>query len=121
MMSASVPGVILGTAAYMSPEQATGKDTDRTSDIWAFGCVLYEMLTGRPAFEGETAGEILAGVFKLEPNWQRLPAVTPENVRRLLHRCLAKDRNRRVHDDPGAMFNPCTTFYTASRWSRLPP
>ena len=73
LMDASVPGVILGTAAYMSPEQAKGKEADRTSDTWAFGCVLYEMLTGHAAFEGETIGEILAGVFKAEPDWGRSP------------------------------------------------
>ena len=77
LIGASVPGVILGTAAYMSPEQAKGKEADRSSDIWAFGCVLYEMLTGHAAFEGETIGEILAEVFKGEPEWRRLPAETP--------------------------------------------
>src|SRR3989475_1972864 len=97
LMDASVPGVILGTAAYMSPEQAKGKEADRSSDTWAFGCVLYEMLTAHAAFEGETIGEILAGVFKAEPDWGRLPAETPEAIRRLLRRCLQKDRNRRVN------------------------
>src|SRR2546422_613758 len=97
LMDASVPGVILGTAAYMSPEQAKGKDADRSSDTWAFGCVLYEMVTAHAAFEGETIGEILAGVFKAEPDWGRLPAETPEAIRRLLRRCLQKDRNRRVN------------------------
>ena len=67
LIHASVPGVILGTAAYMSPDQARGKEADRSSDIWAFGCVLYEMLTAHAAFEGETIGEVLAGVFKSEP------------------------------------------------------
>jgi eukaryotic-like serine/threonine-protein kinase len=96
LINGSVPGVILGTAAYMSPEQATGKETDTTSDMWAFGCVFYEMLAGRAAFEGESAGEILGGVFKAEPDWSRLPANTPEAVRRLLRRCLQKDRKRRL-------------------------
>ena len=73
LMTASTPGIIMGTAAYMSPEQAKGKDADRSSDIWAFGCVLYEMLTAHAAFEGDTIGEILAGVFKAEPDWRRLP------------------------------------------------
>ena len=63
--------MILGTAAYMSPEQAKGKEADRSSDIWAFGCVLYEMLSGHAIFEGETIGEILGGVFKAEPDWRR--------------------------------------------------
>jgi serine/threonine protein kinase/Tol biopolymer transport system component len=96
LIGASAPGVILGTAAYMSPEQARGKEADRSSDIWAFGCVLYEMLTGHAVFEGETIGEILAGVFKAEPDWQRLPANTSEAIRRLLRRCLQKDRSERL-------------------------
>src|SRR5262245_56887985 len=94
--AASTPGMIMGTAAYMSPEQAKGKETGRTTDVWAFGCVLYEMLTGHPVFEGETIGEILGGVFKAEPDWQRLPAETPEAIRRLLRPCLQKDRSRRL-------------------------
>jgi serine/threonine protein kinase/Tol biopolymer transport system component len=97
LIGASAPGVILGTAAYMSPEQARGKEADRSSDIWAFGCVLYEMITGHAAFEGETIGEILAGVFKAEPDWNRLPAQTPEAIRRLLRRGLQKDRSRRLN------------------------
>ena len=96
LIGASVPGVILGTAAYMSPEQARGKEADRTTDVWAFGCVLYEMLTGYAVFEGETVGEILGGVFKAEPDWRRLPAETPEAIRRLLRRCLQKERSQRL-------------------------
>ena len=74
LMSATLPGAMLGTVAYMSPEQAKGKEAERSSDVWAFGCVLYEMLTGRPVFEGETVGEILGGIFKGEPDWHPLPA-----------------------------------------------
>jgi eukaryotic-like serine/threonine-protein kinase len=96
LIAASVPGVILGTAAYMSPEQARGKETDRATDVWAFGCVLYEMLTGHAVFEGETVGEILGGVFKDEPDWRRLPVETPEAIRRLLRRCLQKERRQRL-------------------------
>jgi serine/threonine protein kinase len=96
LIGASVPGVILGTAAYMSPEQAKGKEADRASDVWAFGCVLYEMLTAHAAFEGETIGEILGAVFKSEPEWRRVPVATPEAVKRLLRRCLQKDRSRRL-------------------------
>jgi serine/threonine protein kinase len=96
LMSASIPGAILGTAAYMSPEQAKGKAADRGSDVWSFGCVFYEMLTGRAVFAGETVGEILAEVFKAEPAWDRLPAETPTAIRRLLRRCLQKDRTRRL-------------------------
>src|SRR5262249_35655564 len=91
LLSGSNTGVIIGTAAYMSPEQAKGKEVDRTSDVWAFGCLLYEMLTGSAVFEGETTSEILAGVLKGEPDWTRLPAKTPEAIRRLLRRCLKKD------------------------------
>jgi eukaryotic-like serine/threonine-protein kinase len=98
LMSASTPGIIMGTAAYMSPEQAKGKEADRTADVWAFGCVLYEMLTGRRVFEGETVSEILAGVLKGEPDWSRLPADTLEGVRRLLRRSLQKERKLRFHD-----------------------
>src|ERR1700730_2464873 len=75
--AATMQGVILGTAGYMSPEQARGKACDKRTDIWAFGCVLYEFLTGRQAFQGETATEILAAVLKEEPDWQALPASTP--------------------------------------------
>src|SRR5262249_13429883 len=98
LMSASMPGMIMGTAAYMSPEQAKGKEADRVSDIWAFGCVFYEMLTGRAAFEGETISEIFAGVLKGEPDWNRLPPETPPAIRQLLRRCLQKNRTRRLHD-----------------------
>src|SRR5262249_48851238 len=94
----TAPGVILGTAAYMSPEQAQGKEADRTSDVWAFGCVLYEMLTGHRAFQGETVSEIIAGVLKGEPDWGRCSEDTPEPIRRLLRRCLQKDRKLRLHD-----------------------
>jgi serine/threonine-protein kinase len=89
-------GTILGTAAYMSPEQAGGKVADRRSDIWAFGVVLFEMLTGRPLFAGETVAEVLASVLKTDPDWTALPADTPASIRRLLRRCLEKDRKRRL-------------------------
>jgi hypothetical protein len=91
-------GVILGTAAYMSPEQARGKEIDRRSDIFAFGCVLYEMLTGRQAFEGETASEVLARVIEREPDWGKLPGDVPPRVRELLQRCLEKDPRKRRRD-----------------------
>src|SRR5688572_2529187 len=95
---ATSPGIILGTAAYMSPEQANGREADRGSDIWAFGCVLFEMLTGRRAFGGDTVSEIIANVLKTEPSWQRLPGETPSGIRRLLRRCLQKDQKLRVRD-----------------------
>jgi len=96
--AATRAGVILGTAAYMSPEQAKGKPVDRRADIWAFGCLLYEMLTDRRAFEGETVSETLAAVLKDEPRWGALPTTTPEPLRRLLVRCLEKDPRRRLRD-----------------------
>ena len=91
-------GVIFGTAAYMSPEQARGKTVDKRSDIWAFGCVLYETLTGRQAFRGETIQDTLTAVLTHEPDWSVLPADTPAGVVRLLRRCLEKDPDRRLHD-----------------------
>lgn len=92
------PGVILGTAAYMSPEQAKGKSVDKRTDIWAFGCILYECLTGRKVFEGETITETLASILKSDPYWQALPATTPHTIRVLLHRCLQRDAGRRFRD-----------------------
>ncbi len=91
-------GMILGTAAYMSPEQAKGRPADRRADIWAFGCVLYEMLTGDKAFNGEAISEILAAVMLKEPDWARLPSDSPPTVKRLLRRCLDKDPKRRLRD-----------------------
>ena len=90
-------GVILGTAAYMAPEQAKGREVDRRADIWAFGCVLFEMLAGRAVFVGESVSDIVSEVLKTEPDWPRLPASTPGHVRRLLRRCLQKDPARRLH------------------------
>jgi Tol biopolymer transport system component len=89
-------GVILGTAGYMAPEQARGRPVDRRADIWAFGWVLYELLTGRRAFDGDDVTEILAAIVKSEPDWTKLPAATPARIRTLLQRCLAKDRNQRL-------------------------
>jgi eukaryotic-like serine/threonine-protein kinase len=90
--------VILGTAAYMSPEQARGKVVDRRADVWAFGCVIYEMLTARRAFSGETVVDTLSAILSREPDWRLLPPETPSAIRRLLQRCLAKDLKRRIHD-----------------------
>ena len=91
-------GVILGTAAYMSPEQARGLTVDSRTDLWAFGCCLYEALTGRKAFAGETAADTLARILEREPDWEKLPAGTPGSVRALLRRCLQKDPSRRLRD-----------------------
>ncbi len=92
------PGVILGTAAYMSPEQATGKPVDKRADIWAFGCILFECLTGKRAFLGRTVTESIAAILRGEPDWDSLPADTPGNVRTVLRRCLQKDPRRRLRD-----------------------
>ena len=95
---ATALGMILGTAAYMAPEQAKGKAVDKRADIWAFGVVLYEMLAGRAAFAGDTITDIIAAVVTREPEWTALPAATPASIRRLLARCLEKDPKRRVRD-----------------------
>ncbi len=91
-------GMILGTAAYMSPEQARGQPVDKRTDIWAFGCVLFEMLTGTSAFARETVTDTIVAVVGAEPDWKSLPADTPVSIRRLLTRCLQKDAKRRLHD-----------------------
>jgi Tol biopolymer transport system component/serine/threonine protein kinase len=95
---ATLEGVILGTAAYMSPEQAKGKKVDRRADIWAFGVVLWEMLSGAKLFAAETASETLAAVLKDDPDWESLPAETPRRLVELLRRCLQRDPRRRLHD-----------------------
>ncbi len=96
--SESAPGVLLGTPAYMAPEQLKGQPADRRADVWAFGCVLFEMLAGRAAFEAATTSELAAEVLKSDPEWQQLPAATPDSIRRLLRRCLNKDPRHRLHD-----------------------
>jgi serine/threonine protein kinase/Tol biopolymer transport system component len=97
-------GMILGTAAYMSPEQARGKRVDKRTDIWAFGCVLFEMLTGKRAFDGDEVTDVLAFIITKEPAWDTLPAVTSAPLRKLLRRCLEKDRKRRLADIADARF-----------------
>ena len=100
----TMAGVILGTAAYMSPEQAKGRPADRRSDVWAFGAVLFEMLTGRRAFQGDDISDTLASVLKQEPDWTQLPADLPPAIRTLVQRCLVKDRRQRVADIAVAHF-----------------
>jgi non-specific serine/threonine protein kinase len=92
------PGRVIGTPSYMSPEQARGLETDKRCDIWSFGCVLYEMLTGKVPFKGETVSDTLASVLDREPDWHALPQATPANIKVLLRRCLEKDSRRRLHD-----------------------
>src|SRR2546426_10146401 len=98
LLSQSMPGMILGTAAYMSPEQARGDEVDRRGDIWAFGCVLYEMLTGRTPFSGKSVADLLGAIIHKDIDWAALPAATPPRVREGLRRCLQKDTIRRLHD-----------------------
>ena len=126
----TVQGMILGTAAYMSPEQARGAPVDKRTDVWALGCVIYEMLTGRPAFAGATLSDIVAAVLRGEPDWQALPDETPPRIRLLLGRCLRKDPRERLHDaadvrievsDAAADADRVTPGPRASAYRRLAP
>jgi eukaryotic-like serine/threonine-protein kinase len=123
-------GLVLGTVAYMAPEQARGQTVDTRCDIWAFGCVLYELLTGRRAFDGQSAAEAIAAVLEREPDWNALPAATPPALRALLSKCLQKDRSHRLRDIGDAHFDldeargpgrPEQSQPSASRtrWSRV--
>jgi Tol biopolymer transport system component len=115
-------GMILGTAAYMSPEQSKGRVADKRSDIWSFGCVVYEMLTGRQAFEGEDVSETLAAILRADPDWNRLRHV-PANVRALVEGCLTKDRKQRIGDIAVAQFllsgGPASAVATPSSSARV--
>ena len=104
------PGRVMGTPAYMSPEQARGLETDKRCDIWSFGCVLYEMLTGKVPFDGETVSDTLAGILDREPDWHALPQATPANIRILLRRCLEKNLHRRLHDIADAVIEISETL-----------
>ena len=97
-------GLILGTAAYMSPEQAKGRPADKRSDVWAFGCVLFEMLTGRRAFAGDDVSETLAAILMREPDWTALPLGIPQHIAMVVRRCLQKDRKARIPDISAARF-----------------
>src|SRR5579862_6642539 len=99
------PGVVVGTVSYMSPEQARGLPVDKRADVWAFGCVLYEMLAGRKPFVGDTRSDIMANVLQRPPDWGALPADLPTPVMRLLRRCLEKDARRRLHDMGDALLD----------------
>ena len=94
----SLPGAIVGTVAYMSPEQARGLPVDKRTDVWAFGCVLYELLAGRQPFQAATISDTIAAILNVEPDWSRLPASTPARLQWLVRRCLEKDATRRLHD-----------------------
>ena len=98
VLDATAAGTVLGTVAYMSPEQARGQRVDKRTDIWAFGCVLFEMLTGRQAFGGASASDVIAAVLGREPDWRGLPSTTPVRIEWLLRRCLEKDQRQRLHD-----------------------
>ena len=104
-MSGTLDGTIVGTVAYMSPEQARGKSVDKRADVWAFGCILYEMLTGRRPFRGETVSDTIAATLDQSPDWSLLPAATPPSLRRLLSRCLEKDHTHRLRDIGDAIFD----------------
>ena len=124
-------GVILGTAFYMSPEQARGKEVDRRTDIWAFGCVMYEVLTGSKVYEGQTVSDSIARILERDPDWDVLPSKLPPKVRDLLRRCLQKDLRRRLQAigdarieieevlaDPGSEIQPPLSPATAPTWRR---
>ena len=115
-MNSSAAGTILGTAAYMSPEQARGQRVDKRADIWAFGAVLYEMLTGRQAFGGDTVSDVLSSVLTKEPDWERLPP----KLRRLVQACLEKDQKRRLQDIGDAWRLMADAEPTPASRSRLP-
>jgi serine/threonine protein kinase/Tfp pilus assembly protein PilF len=106
------PGHIMGTPAYMSPEQARGKPTDKRSDIWSFGCIMYQMLTGELPFEGETATDTLARVIERQPDWEKLPQDTPTNIRTLMRRCLEKKSERRLQHIGDAVIEISETLST---------
>ena len=126
-------GMILGTAAYMSPEQARGKPVDKRADIWAFGCVLYEMVTATRAFGGAEVSDTLAAILRADPDWSALPATSPAALRKLLARCLDKDRKKRLADMADARFEldealtapatrgVATLVLVAPRWRRALP
>jgi len=104
-LQATQAGMILGTAPYMAPEQAKGRAADKRSDVWAFGCVLYEMLSGRRAFEGDDVSEVLAAVIKGDPDWTALPSNLPHAIDALIRGCLKKDRKERIGDISTAPFS----------------
>ena len=119
--AATQMGVIMGTAAYMSPEQAKGKPVDKRADVWAFGCVLYEVLTGRRAFEGEDISEVMVGVIKSEPQWDALPTELPPALVTYLRRCLQKDPRERIRDIGDVRLAMCGAFDVPASLPVEPP
>jgi serine/threonine protein kinase len=130
-LSATQAGLIIGTAGYMSPEQARGKPVDKRTDIWAFGCVLYEMLTGKTPFRGDTLSDTIAAILDRDPDWSKLPADTPRTVRRLMQRCLVKEPKQRLRDigdarveldhiigSPGDDIDPAVAALQTRTWRR---
>jgi eukaryotic-like serine/threonine-protein kinase len=111
----TISGAIMGTAGYMSPEQARGVAVDKRADIWAFGVILFEMLTGSPTFSGETVSDMLASVLKTDPDWSKLPAETPASVRKLLRRCLEREPKQRLRDIGDALFEINTSEEAAGK------
>jgi len=109
-------GHVVGTPGYMSPEQARGQDVDKRTDVWAFGCLLYELLTGRPAFEGKTFSETVAAVLERDPDWRALPEKTPRKIHELLRKCLEKDADRRVQNLAAARASIQDAERSSSRW-----
>ena len=120
----TLPGTVLGTPAYMGPEQARGRDVDRRADIWAFGCILYEMLTGKRAFAGDSSSDTLAAIISRDPDWSAIPPDVPVAVRNVLRRCLAKDPQQRLRDIADARFDlaadPEVATIAAARGPALP-
>jgi serine/threonine-protein kinase len=115
------PGVILGTAEFMSPEQARGKALDKRTDIWSFGCILFEMLSGRRPFAGETISDVIAAILSAEPDWTVLPPATPVRVRELLRRCLEKDLQKRLRDAGDATIEIDQSLAESSPGAKGPP
>jgi len=115
------PGAIMGTAAYMSPEQARGKSIDKRTDIWAFGCILFECISGQRAFDGDTFTETLAAIIRDEPAWKALPAATPWRLKDLLHHCLQKDPHERLRDIGDARIELCEALPAATSTTSAGP
>ncbi len=114
-------GVILGTPGYMSPEQARGQEVDKRTDIWAFGCVLFAMLTGRTPFDGDTLSDVIAATLTTDPDWTALPPDVPEPIRRVLQRCLQRDHRHRLRDIGDAradLDEPIRSHRTSAEGSR---